>query len=222
LVLKITLGHFQPPHEVDPRIPVELSSVVARCLAKDTSQRYSSVNEVISDIKRIQVPADARASASTDDLETVVRPPRSPAAPVTIQSRDAEPHASSMDTPLAKSFPFGLVAVIGGAAMVLLIAAIGGVILFAGGSDAPAQASKPANATRGASNAGAQIKVDVDEGKAQVYRDGSALGSTPLSIDAALGDKLALTLKKDGFVDKEVTINVEGNKRVFTFSMKAK
>ncbi|MBV9216222.1 MAG: serine/threonine protein kinase [Acidobacteria bacterium] len=228
LVLKITLGHFPPAHEVDPRVPRELSDVVAKCLAKDTSVRYRSVDELLNDLRNVKARTDSRARVSTDEMQTVVSVSHTPSAlsysyPASqgadLPNQESEPQAKS-------SFPFGWVAAAGGTVFVLLIAAIGGIVLFAssgGTANNTVQPSPKTNTTApAASKADAQIKVDVDEGKAQVFRNGSSIGTTPVSIDASMGEKLDLTLKKDGFEDKNVTIDVAGNKRVFTFSMKAK
>ena len=66
------------------------------------------------------------------------------------------------------------------------------------------------------------IRIDVDEGKADVIRNGATLGSTPLDIDVAIGRSETLTLKRDGYEDKEVTIEASAGKKAFTFSLKPK
>jgi serine/threonine protein kinase len=67
-----------------------------------------------------------------------------------------------------------------------------------------------------------KIRIDLDEGKAQVLRNGSVLGTTPLDIDLAAGETPTLTLHRDGFEDKEVRIEAGGGKRAFTFSLRPK
>jgi serine/threonine-protein kinase len=66
------------------------------------------------------------------------------------------------------------------------------------------------------------IRVDVDEGSAQVFRNGQISGATPFDLEAADGEKIDLTLKRDGFEDKNVQIEVSSRKQVYTFSLKPK
>ena len=55
-----------------------------------------------------------------------------------------------------------------------------------------------------------------------MLKGGRALGTTPLDIDVNPGDEMALTLRRDGYEDKNVNIQVTTGKKVFTFAMKAK
>jgi serine/threonine-protein kinase len=67
-----------------------------------------------------------------------------------------------------------------------------------------------------------RVRVDVDEGSAQVFRNSQPVGSTPFDLEAADGEKVDLTLKRDGFEDKAVQIEVSSRKQVYTFSLKPK
>ena len=44
---------FAPPHEVNPEVPEDFSSVVAKCLAKDPGSRYQRGREMAADLRRI-------------------------------------------------------------------------------------------------------------------------------------------------------------------------
>jgi len=67
-----------------------------------------------------------------------------------------------------------------------------------------------------------RVRVDVDEGSAQVFRSGQAVGATPFDLEAGEGEKVDLTLKRNGFEDKTVQIEVSSRKQVYTFSLKPK
>ena len=67
-----------------------------------------------------------------------------------------------------------------------------------------------------------RVRVDVDEGKATVVRNGQVLGTTPLDLDASLGENVSLTLRREGYEDKNVNLEISNGKKVFTFSLKAK
>lgn len=87
--------------------------------------------------------------------------------------------------------PAGILAAL--AAAILLWLAVG---LFSGGN--------------GSSQAGARksIAIDVIGGTAQVYRDGRRLGSTPYNLKARTGDRVDLTLKREGYQDLPVQFEV--------------
>ncbi len=71
-------------------------------------------------------------------------------------------------------------------------------------------------------NAQRRVRVDVDEGSAQVFRSGQAAGATPFDLEATEGEIIDLTLKRDGFEDKNVQIEVTSRRQVYTFSLKPK
>jgi len=49
-MLKRTQGQAQPPAEIDPEIPKEVSDVVMKCLATDPVNRYQAVLDLLSDL----------------------------------------------------------------------------------------------------------------------------------------------------------------------------
>ncbi len=148
--------------------------------------------------------------------------------------------------PAAKSFPYALF--IGGSGGVLLLAIVGISVaaymmtrenaaqppvkdvqnLFSKNSPSQNASGKSSSAVNGTAPNGLpgkgnnQIRIDVDEGKAQVLRNGQVLGSTPYDMDANIGDTLNLVLRREGYTDKPVNIEVTSGKRVFTFSLKGK
>jgi len=105
----------------------------------------------------------------------------------------------------------------------LLLLIIGGIAIFflMSGGDSPAvQTAAATNASPGKGST--KIRVDVDEGKAQVLKGGQVVGTTPIELEANFGDNVPLTLHRDGFEDKNVSIQVSPSKKVFTYSLKAK
>ena len=67
-----------------------------------------------------------------------------------------------------------------------------------------------------------RIRIDVDEGKAQVVQNGQVIGTTPFDMDINAGEKPNLTLRRENFEDKNVLIEASSGKKVFTFSLKPK
>ena len=72
------------------------------------------------------------------------------------------------------------------------------------------------------STAPKKVRIDVDEGKAQVFRGGQSVGLTPFELEARDGEKVDLTLKRDGFEDKNVQLEITSGKQAYTFSLKPK
>jgi hypothetical protein len=126
--------------------------------------------------------------------------------------------------------PFGVIAAASSLAVVALFIFVGaGIYLLKSSNDAAGKvlASDKNNTNKSSavvvpSAAARQIKIDVDEGKAHVYRGGESIGSTPLDLTVQDGEKLDLTLRRDGFEDKAVKFEAVGGKRVYTFSLKQK
>jgi hypothetical protein len=64
--------------------------------------------------------------------------------------------------------------------------------------------------------------VDVAEGRADVYRNGERVGTTPYQFQAKSGEQLDLLLKRDGYQDKPVRLSTSENKRTYTFMLEKK
>jgi hypothetical protein len=184
-------------------------------LEKDPTHRYRSVSDLISAV-------DSTAGRKQASPETIGK---------VIKRKIGQQHHSSpaetRDAAVAKSsFPLGIVAAVGIAAVVLLVGLIG-IAVWALTGDANAAATnatlKNGSSAKSAPVAGGQrVHIDVDEGKAQVVRDGQIVGTTPLDLDLAPGEKPSITLRRDGFEDKTVQLEPTSGKKVFTYSLKAK
>jgi len=142
----------------------------------------------------------------------------------TAQPPDRQVEASVASDPPARSgsFPVGIVAAIAGVAVILVVAVIGIAFWAMSGSDvAAANSVKTTNTGKPPAGGNTQrVRVDVDEGKAQVIRDGQVVGTTPLDLDVAAGEKPSVTLRRDGYEDKTVQIEPTSGKKVLTFSLK--
>lgn len=217
LVLKITRAEFIAPEKINPAVPRGVTAIVAKCLKKDLGARYRSADELLDAVRKVSGTRQTQATLVSREMH-FAHGSDPGAFPETIATDDAfdQPRASS-----PKPFPIGLAAGLGIGGLFLLIAIAGGAFLLKGANEG-ARVTAAANATTGVSRGSMKVKVDVDEGKAQVTRAGEVLGTTPLDIDANPGDELNLTLTREGYQDKNVNIQVSNGKKVFTFSMKAK
>ncbi|MEZ5346233.1 MAG: serine/threonine-protein kinase [Pyrinomonadaceae bacterium] len=64
-----------------------------------------------------------------------------------------------------------------------------------------------------------KIKIDVIGGSADVVRDGTVIGKTPYELSSPIGSVINLTLKREGYQDKDVQVEAMGRKSVYTFTM---
>jgi hypothetical protein len=67
-----------------------------------------------------------------------------------------------------------------------------------------------------------RVKVEVIEGAAEVFRSGQLIGTTPLEIEGSENESVDLILKRDGYLDTPVKIEITTRRKVFTFSLKRK
>lgn len=221
LVLKITRGDFPPPESLNPAVSRDVASLVGRCLKKDRNSRFCSARDLLTEVRRVHGSRTSGVAAHVSKTGFVASPPvtadpTSRPRPVNFGS---EPSAASEKRP----FPIALIAGIGGGAVLLLIiVVVVGAFLFTGGDTPSTKTALASNTSNAASKGNTRIRVDVDEGKAQVYRSGEPVGATPLDLDVNMGDNVPITLKRDGFQDKDVNIQVSPGKKVFTFSLKQK
>lgn len=68
-------------------------------------------------------------------------------------------------------------------------------------------------------NAIRSVRIDTSEGPAKVVMNGRDMGMTPFVLKGRPGERLSLTLKRDGFEDKAVELTIGENPRPFTFTL---
>ncbi len=225
LVLQITTGQFTPADVLNPAVPREADAVIKRCLKKDPSDRYQNASDIAAEVRSV---IDRRKGGKPAKRSTFMFAP-APAADTIVSSDSGEEYSPSRPDGRGVS-PTVIYAAIGSAVvLVLVVSAIAaGLWAFGGGTAGnalPAQTGQKNINTPTANTAksGSQrVRVDLDEGKADVIRNGQLLGSTPLDVDVAAGESPKLTLHRDGYEDKEVSIESAGGKKTFTFSLKPK
>ncbi|MDQ3806449.1 MAG: hypothetical protein M3416_21785, partial [Acidobacteriota bacterium] len=63
------------------------------------------------------------------------------------------------------------------------------------------------------------IEIQVFDGRAEVFREGQKLGTTPYPLKARVGERVRLTLRREGYTDEPVDFTVT-EKKSYTFTMK--
>jgi serine/threonine-protein kinase len=207
---------YTPPAQLNPSVPREVAAVIARCLRKNPQERYRTATELL---------ADAR------QLSAAVPKPGVSASVSEAASEAAETKASGG--------AFGLPLILGGAAVVVLLLFIvgGGALVYfnASGDDAlvggVAVTANSSNTARGlaarpspaASRDASERVVDilVTDGKADVYSGEEKLGTTPYPVRGRLGERVQLTLRREGYLDEPVNF-VVGEKKAFMYALTKK
>lgn len=205
--------------------------------AKET--RTSSVATALSFFSK-QAPANLQPAAETQSQNSNYS--QSNASPqFAYQSQqnfsdDSTSRASDFDSsrfstsPAPERSPLLMIAGVAAAAVILLFV-IGGIAVWtlSGNSKPTVLADEIKNGNLKSNQAVVvssaplrKVKVDVDEGRAQVLRNGSSVGQTPFDLEARDGEKINLTLQRQGFEDKNVQLEISSGKQVYTFSLKQK
>lgn len=222
LVFEITMAKFTPPAEINSAVPREVSNIIKKCLKREGTGRFQSVDELIAAVNAAN--GKGKIQAKTVGLTLKQTFPFVDSPIVAIEPN----HAVSTASPRS-SMPFILAGA--GVVFVLLIAMVGlGVWAMSGNAEVAKtsvsngkQNNNAATPLTSSAKTGTQrVRVDIDEGKAQVIKNGQSIGTTPLDLDVASGEVPSLTLRRDGFEDKTVQLDVGGGKKVFTFSLKSK
>jgi hypothetical protein len=212
---------YTPPAQLNPSVPREVAAVISRCLRKNPQERYRTASELLADARRLS------ASVSKPGVSPTV-------------SEAASEYAG------AKSgASFGLPLVLGGAAVVvvlLLVVGVAAVVLLGGsggealggGASVAAEADAKADASNTARGLAAKpspaasrdaservVEITVNDGKADVYRGAEKLGTTPYAVRGRLGERVRLTLRREGYADEPVEFVVT-EKKAYMYSLTKK
>jgi eukaryotic-like serine/threonine-protein kinase len=222
LYQKISKAQYTQPSVVNPCVPRDVEKIIVRCLKKNPSDRYQNAGELLQDVDR--------ATSSAQLPTTKVRRATVVTRPAEYASRHVEA-ASEVISPGGKNKSL---IVASSAAAILLAVVAGGYFLLGGSTDtSPARGNNNSSRQPGAQPA-AQTRaetgrmqpgkfiVDVSEGRADVYKGGERVGTTPYPVEAKAGEQLDFTLKREGYLDKPVQMSVTENKKTYTFTMQRK
>jgi len=219
---------YTPPAQLNGGLPREAADIISRCLRELPAERYNDAGELLRDARRLSAAVSQAGSATADDE-----------LPAPVPDRPAGAGGG-----FGRLALFG-----GATAAVLLLLAVGVVTLLylsgsgpaadqnlnpsglvgpkagAGpnaGADPKGRGAKapPAESTRPSPEGEERtIELHMVEGAADVYRDEARLGTTPYQLKARVGERVRLTLRRQGYLDESVDFTVT-EKKVYTFDMK--
>lgn len=209
-----------PPRELPPpqNVSAEMEQVVLRCLLKDPAVRYQSMEELASDLKKVQagevpdavhMPRPAAPSPPTGGFAT--QGAMRPTAPSFSDSEIPGPPTSSK-APMLVGIAIAIAAI------------VGGVVMLGGGEGDPAPLA-PAAAEQAAPTEPATADEETEAPPvapapavsvvvtsvplgAEVYRGGEFVGVTPYTMTRPDGDdRVELELRLDGYKSADAAVS---------------
>lgn len=187
---RIRAGRYPAPTRVVPSLPASIDTVVGRCLRVDPRQRYPTCEALRHDLRQLE-------RSTGPHLVAVPRWPR-----------------------LRAQLPLIGALTAASAAIVFLAAQL------APGSTEPESADTPVPAVAGESlatdrpaaapNARA-VTINTLNGPAEVWRNGTRVGSTPYVLQVPLGEEVDLVLRRDGYRNEPVQFTVTEGRSEYNY-----
>ncbi len=213
LLTQIRRAKFEAPENVNLAIPKAVSEIIKKCLSKDLNQRYQTAEELLQDVKRV---LNERYSEGK----------------FVDQSRKAE------------VFSVANVSMIALPILLFLSLVVVGIWAISGSPSEKAEVketpvrekaaenlnknvsiekkSEPKIAQSSSEKNKKTVRIDAIGGSAEVYRNGQKIGNTPFDLDIAENEVVNLKLRREGFLDYDVPIELTPGKKVYTFSLNPK
>ena len=200
---KIGRVEYAAPRAVNPTVPVEVASIIARCLRKNPAERYQTAQALLEDTRRA--------------AEALSRPPGTGRAPSGVS-----PARPAGDSWLGRNW-LKLTGVAAVAVTLLVFASAGLYFALSDPGAAQVNANAAPAVSGGSANAGVKMKtvrIEMLDGPAQVWRGSDKLGEgKEVAFPARVGEQVTLTLRRDGYEPKTVTFDVTENRPGYAFKM---
>jgi len=207
---RIARVEYAPPAQLNPGVPREVVAIIGRCLRKNPAERYASAGHLLADARRL--------------AGVVSKPGVSPSVSEAATEYVEAKSASSSKLPL----------LIGAAAAAVVLVVVG-IVALAFLTSSAGEDVVNANAAAGTTNttlglksppapatsrdaAERVVEITVTDGKADVYRGAEKIGTTPYAVRGRLGERISLTLRREGYADEPVEF-VVGEKKAFMYTL---
>lgn len=197
----VSKAEYLPASVLNPAVPEEIEEIIARCLKRNPASRYQSVQELLQEVAALDPPSLSVGGASR------------------LPSRRRRARRGKWRIALAAP---ALFAVVGLGSYFAITNWPGDDSATPAGPVKPVDGKAPSPAGKTGNEESRAVLINVWEGRAEVYRDGQLVGTTPYELKAGLGEKVNLTLRRPGFEDYQTDFAVTENKREYMITMQAK
>lgn len=241
LCQKITGANYTPPSVMNQSVPREIQNIISRCLKKNPADRYQSARDLLQDVNRVaaglSLPATQQVKVPSSTVPSPSQPvsyrpaPSQPAPyqPAPYQSQSSYSNQQSGGTVATK--PKSNAPLMAAITVVVLLVVAGGLYFSLSGGPATPSSNKPSQQSNSQQSAGTRqataaapeetFTVDAMEGRAEVFRNGERVGTTPYRFQAKAGEHVDLVLKREGYQDKAVRLSTS-DKKTYTFMLEKK
>ncbi len=178
---KIKRAEYLTPSVLNQSVPPEIEAILAKCLRRTPSERYASAQELLCELERLHCKPEPMAASGNQFFEKLFQPD-------TLWAWLRQLHQQKTSL-LSGSI----------LALVLLFS------LFAWRDE---ETPPPPPSTSASLKT---VRVRLFEGQAEVYRNGSRIGSTPFEMQARSHEQVSLLLKRVGYQDLPVQLKVSDN-----------
>ncbi len=204
LCQKIAKASHPSPASFNAVVPREVEAIINRCLKKKAQDRYSSASELLQDVRR----AVASLSAPLPPPPRISAPYQMPNQKY-VNPQTAPVHGAS--TVAEKKSKMSMILVAVAVAALIVVGAVLVIMNLSSGSGG-------GNVNRSQMTQGPKtVKIDAVGGMAEVYINNEKVGTTPYQFQAKVKDQFNVTLKREGFDDKQFKISVSdtGNEYMY-------
>lgn len=215
LCQKISKANYVQPSVMNQSVPRDVQNIISRCLKKNPADRYQSARDLLQDVNRVAAGLSSQATQLASSPAVTAPSHYQPASyqPASHQrvAYQTPPFQSDQRSDVAVATkPKSKWPILAAIAALVLLVVVGGLyFLFGGNSDS----SLPNRQS---------FTVDAMEGRAEVYRNGQRVGTTPYHFQAKSGEELEFVLKREGYVDKPLRFTTSENKKMYTFMLERK
>ncbi|MET0626357.1 MAG: serine/threonine-protein kinase [Pyrinomonadaceae bacterium] len=217
---RIDRVEYAPAAQLNPGVPREFTAIISRCLRKNPAERYASAADLLADARRL-AGVVSRPGVSPDVSD---------AATGYVQAKAGR--SSKLPLLIGAAAAAVVLVIVGVVALTFLGSPAEGEVADANANAAVANRpnkSNTSNTARGLTGGGPApaasrdaaervVEVTVSDGKADVYRGAEKVGTTPYAVRGRLGDRVLLTLRRDGYADEPVDF-VVGEKKAFMYTL---
>lgn len=210
LCQKITKSNYVQPSVMNQNVPREVQNIISRCLKKNPADRYQSARDLLQDVNRVAAGLSSQATQLASSPTLTAPSHYQPASHQQVNYQTPPLQSDQHSDAAVATKPKSKLPILAIAAVIFLVVVGGLYFLLSSNSDSIPNGS------------GQSFTVDAVEGRAEVYRNGQRVGTTPYQFQAKSGEELELVLKREGYMDKRVRFTTSENKKMYTFMLEKK